>query len=64
VWPPAGSYDERVAEGTRLLTAALRERGLTAAGPIVAQPSLHLDAGVPEADKLESPKVRVAVAVR
>jgi hypothetical protein len=64
VWPPTGSYDARVAEGTRLLTAALRERGLTAAGPILAQPSLHLEDGAPPADKLASPKVRVAVAVR
>jgi hypothetical protein len=64
VWPPAGSYEQRVAEGERLLTAALRERGLTAAGPILAQPSLHLDEGVPPADKLAAPNVRVAVAVR
>jgi hypothetical protein len=64
VWPAAGSYEQRVADGERLLTAALRERRLTAAGPIFAQPLLHLDEGVPPADKLAAPKVRVAVAVR
>src|SRR5262249_25917946 len=64
VFPPAGSFEERVAAGEGLLTAALRARGLTATGPIIAQPSLHLEDGTPPAAKLSSPVVRVSVSVQ
>ena len=64
VWPPTGDLAARRSEGTRQLEAALREHGLTAAGPIVAQPSLHLEEGLPPESKLAAPAVRVSVLVR
>lgn len=64
VYPPAGSFEQRVAAGTAQLQQALAERGLGAAGPILAQPFLDLQDGVPPAAKLQAPVVRVSVPVR
>ncbi len=64
VYPANGDVDAKVAAGTAALEAALTERGLRAAGPITAQPFLHLQEGAPDAAKLAAPVVRVAVPVR
>ncbi len=63
VYPAAGTLDERVAAGERLLREALAAQQLRALGPITAQPFFHLQEGVPPANKLAAPVVRVAVVV-
>ena len=64
VYPTAGSFEAKVASGTKLLQGALAARGLQASGPITAQPYFHFERGEPPADKLAEPVVRVSVAVR
>lgn len=64
VWPPGISLDEKRAAGERMLRQALEAKRLSAAGPILTQPYLHLQEGEPEPEKLASPVVRMAVAVR
>ena len=63
VYPPAGDFAARLADGERRLREALAARQLTAPGAIVAQPFLHLEDGPPPADKLAAPTVRVAVRI-
>jgi hypothetical protein len=63
VYPATGTLDERVAAGERLLREALAAQQLRALGPITAQPFFHLQEGVPPANKLAAPVVRVAVVV-
>ncbi len=64
VYPPAGDFAARASRGAQQLREALAARGLTADGPILAQPFLHLDEGEPDAKSLEQPVVRVSVAIR
>jgi hypothetical protein len=64
VYPPSGDFAERATKGAQQLREALAARGLTADGPILAQPFLHLDEGEPDAKALEQPVVRVSVAIR
>lgn len=64
VFPDAGDYEQKVARGTELLQQALTDQGLEAAGPIVAQPYFHLQEGLPPAERLATPVVRMTVAVR
>ncbi len=64
VFPVAGDYAERVALGETQLRAELRARQRTAAGPICAQPYLHLEEGLPPPEKLAAPVLRMSVAVR
>jgi hypothetical protein len=64
VFPDGGSIEDRIARGEELLLGALRARGIAAAGPVVAQPYLHLQEGTPAPDKLAAAAVRVTVAVR
>lgn len=64
VFPDAGDYEQKVARGTALLQQALADQGLEAAGPIVAQPYFHLQEGMPPADRLAAPVVRMTVAVQ
>jgi hypothetical protein len=64
VFPDAGDYDQKVARGTELLQQALADQGLEAAGPIVAQPYFHLQEGLPPAERLAAPVVRMTVAVQ
>jgi hypothetical protein len=63
VYPPDGDLAARVQAGERMLQEELQRRQLVARGPITAQPYLHLHQGVPPADKLTAPVVRVAVAI-
>lgn len=64
VFPDGDSYEARLQRGEALLRAALTEQKLEALGPIQAQPYLHLEEGLPPADKLKSPVVRMSVRVR
>lgn len=64
VYPPAGDLAARIAAGERSLREALAARALEAAGPIVAQPFVHLQEGVPTEAKLAAPVVRLSVPVR
>lgn len=64
VFPEGASIEERIARGEELLRNALQERGDPAAGPILAQPYLHLQEGVPPADKVAAAVVRMSVALR
>ncbi len=64
VYPPTGDLDQRRAEGERMLRAALAAQGLSADGPVLVQPYLHLDEGAPSAAALAAPVVRVSVSVR
>jgi len=64
VWPPAGSLEEKLAAGERLLREALLAKRLSPAGPILTQFYLHLQEGEPSSEKLASPVVRMAIAVR
>lgn len=63
VYPPQGDFEQRRKAGAELLQAALAAAGRKARGPIVAQPFLHLQDGVPPADKLAAPVVRMTVAL-
>lgn len=63
VYPPDGDLDQRIAAGTTELGRALAARGLTARGPIRAQPWLHLEEGEPDAARLAAPTVRMLVAI-
>lgn len=64
VYPRDGDFATKVAAGEKALAEALAQAGLTAAGPIVAQPFLRLEEGVPPPAKLDGPAVRMSVAVR
>src|SRR5262245_9473190 len=64
VFPPDGDVAQRTAIGERLLRDELTARGLVATGPVLAQPFLHLDEGLPDSKALAAPAVRVSVAVR
>ncbi len=64
VFPPTGDLAARIADGERLLQEAMKAQGLTAAGPITAQPYVHLDEGEPAAAKLAAPVVRLSVPLR
>lgn len=63
VYPDAGTVEERIAAGERLLREEIAARGHRALGPMTAQPFFHLHEGTPTAAKLAAPIVRVAVAV-
>jgi hypothetical protein len=63
VYPPDGDVDARARRGRQLLERALANRGLTAKGPIVAQPFLHLHEAAPDPAQLEGAKVRVWVRI-
>lgn len=62
-YPDGGDVAEKVATGERLLRAALRAQGRTATGPVTAQAFVRLEDGAPEAGKVATAKVRVAVRV-
>lgn len=64
VYPTADDFEQCTAAGTRLLEQALAARKLVADGPIVAQPYLALEDGLPPETKLRQPVVRVSVSVR
>jgi len=64
VFPGEGDIAQRTALGERMLREELTARGLTAAGPVLAQPFLHLDEGLPDSKALAATAVRVSVAVR
>lgn len=63
VYPPDGDVDARVAAGRRLLERALANRGLVAAGPMIAQPFLHLHEAPPTPAELSAASVRVWVPI-
>jgi len=63
VYPATGDLDARVAAGRRLLADAAARAGLTAPGPVRAQPFLHLDKGEPSAEQLANPTVRMSMPV-
>jgi len=64
VYPPAGDLAARCTAGEELLRAALANQKLVADGPICVQPWFQLHEGVPSAEKLASPTVRMFVPVR
>lgn len=63
VYPPDGDIPARIETGRRLLERALANRKLTAKGPILAQPFVHLHKGPPDEAKLQSATVRVWVRI-
>lgn len=63
VYPPEGDVDARIAAGRELLERALANRGLTATGPMIAQPFLHLHEATPDDDMLRATPVRVWVPI-
>lgn len=63
VYPPDGDVEARIEAGRRLLERALANRRLTAKGPMIAQPFVHLDAAPPEAAELVDVAVRVWVRI-
>jgi|GEM_PF-5248990 len=63
VYPTGGDLDARVLAGKRLLARALANRKLTAQGPMIAQPFMHLHEAPPTAAKLAEAKVRVWVRI-
>jgi hypothetical protein len=63
VYPPEGDVEQRIATGRQQLERALANRKLTAKGPILAQPFVHLHEGPPDANRLRSAAVRVWVRI-
>lgn len=63
-YPDGGDVAAKAAAGERLLREALRAQGRAAKGPVTAQAFVHLHEGAPDADKLATAKVRVAVRVQ
>ena len=63
VYPPDGDLAARLQAGERMLQQALQRQQLVARGPVTAQPYFHLHQGVPTADQLSAPVVRMAVAI-
>ena len=63
VYPDQGDLAQRRARGEDLLRRDLAEQGMTAAGPIVAQPFFHLHEGPPTDEQLAAPVVRMSVLV-
>ena len=63
VHPDGGDFATRAAVGRAALETALGARRLTARGPMLAQPFLHLHEGEPTAERLMAPVVRVAVPI-
>lgn len=64
VYPAAGDFAARVAAGERLLRETLAGQALQARGPLLVQPFFHLEEGVPPADKLAAPVVRMSLPVQ
>lgn len=64
VYPPEGTYAERVAAGSALLQQALRQPGVVADGPLTVQPFLHLHQAAPDESKLAAPVIRMFVPLR
>ncbi|MBX3465208.1 MAG: hypothetical protein KF830_18730 [Planctomycetes bacterium] len=64
VYPPDGDFAARLADGERRLREALAAMALGAAGPVVAQPFVHLEEGPPSDAALATPVVRMSVPVR
>lgn len=64
VYPPDGDLAQRCRDGANRLQTALAQAGLTAAGPLVYQPFLHLHEGEPSAERLAAPVVRVSLPLR
>jgi hypothetical protein len=65
VFPPAGgTLQERIARGEQQLREALQASGHTAAGPVMAQPYLHLEDGTPDPKKIDSATLRMSVVPR
>ncbi|MCK5945051.1 MAG: hypothetical protein KAI24_23890 [Planctomycetes bacterium] len=63
VYPPDGDVEARIARGRELLERALANRRLTAAGPITAQPFVHLHEQPPSPELLADVAVRVWVRI-
>jgi len=63
VYPQEGDVAAKTQSGRLLLERALANRKLTAQGPIVAQPFLHLHEDAPDAARLGAAKVRVWVRI-
>lgn len=63
VYPPDGDVEARIEAGRQLLERELANRRLTAKGPMIAQPFVHLDAAPPEAAELVDVAVRVWVRI-
>ncbi len=64
VYPPEGDLAARITLGEQRLREALAAQQLTARGPVIAQPFLHLEEGEPPADKLAAPVVRMSLPVQ
>jgi hypothetical protein len=63
-YPDNGDVDAKAAAGAARLQQELRARGRVAKGPVTAQAFVHLHEGAPDAAKLATAKVRVAVRVQ
>ena len=63
VYPNEGDLNARISAGKVQLERALANRKLTAAGPIIAQPFVHLHEAPPDADALRDTTVRVWVRI-
>lgn len=63
-YPPGGDPAAKIAAGERLLREALAAQGREAAGPIAAQPWLHLQEGVPGPEQVGAAVVRMSVPLR
>ena len=68
VYPNEGDLNARISAGKVQLERALANRKLTAAGPIIAQPFVHLHEAPPDADALRDTvrhlRVRIATGGR
>jgi hypothetical protein len=64
VYPQNGDLHEKMQKGSQTLTRALANRNLTAIGPLVTQPFVHLHSSPPTKEKLSSCKVRVSVRIK
>ncbi len=64
VYPPHGDFSERTKVGEAMLQNAIAALQLTATGPALAQPYLHLDEAEPDAAALAAPVVRISVLVQ
>jgi hypothetical protein len=62
--PPDGTLQQRIARGEQQLREALQASGHAAAGPVMAQPYLHLEDGTPEPNKIDSATLRMSVVPR
>lgn len=63
VYPPSGSFGEKVAAGARMLADEAARRKIRI-GPVLAQPFFSLQDGPPSEAKLEDPVVRLSAPLR